>query len=440
MENQRVPLLRIMEKKDNVGQKHPQYDAAAQARKIWQDVADGGTLKLRKERKTYFPQFPKEDEADYKYRCDTSTVFNLTRKTRDVMVGLLFQEPIELEGDVPAQMETLWEDTDNRGTHGDVFWREAATAAFEGYAVILEDAPVEKARDAGEEKVLGLRPYSILYRADDVWNARYRINPVSKRRELEMIVLRSITDEPDGQFLVKPITRFLHIQADLQGKVTWERFIEKKKEEGGEVEYIDDGNGVFEKQDSIPVAILRELWALPPFIDIALKNIEHTQTYSDYKHIIHKTCVPFPVRKGYEPPKDNEPTTNSVVIDVPIDGDFSFAEVAGSSIEAVRTSLIDNREDISLMGLSILADKTAKVDLTATEALLNNIGETAELRVLGRATQDAIETSFGFRAKYLGQKDGGSIVMGTAWNKAEREAEKAAEAAVTPPIPFEKAA
>jgi hypothetical protein len=78
--------------------------------------------------------------------------------------------------------------------------------------------------------------------------------------------------------------------------------------------------------------------------------------------------------------------------------------------------------DIDVLGyeaaVALLADKTAKVDVTATEALLNNIGETAELRVMARSLQDSLELAAGFTAQYLGQKpvEGGSIELHPIWS------------------------
>lgn len=414
----------FQQQNDEVGAKHPAYDALQKQRKIYQDMI-AGTLTLRddKNRSTYFPRFPRENDDSYKFRVDSCTAFNITKKTREVMIGLLFQEPITLEKDVPAELVTLWEDTDNRGTHGDVFWREAATSAFEGYAAVLEDAPNASASDKEQRIAMGLRPYSILFTADNIWNWRERVNPVSKRKELEMIVFRIPTERPKGKFLRENVTEFLHIYYPLGQGVQWTRYEQNKQ--GATDTYKQLGSGMFEKQDAIPVSIIGKLGAAPFILDIALKNIQHTQVYSDYMNIIHKTCVPFPVRIGYNGTEGE--VDNDTLIDVPVDGDFKFAEVSGASIEAVRNSLLDIQQDISLMGLSLLADKTATVDLTATEALLNNIGETAELRVFARSIQDALELNFGHRAMYLNlpKVKGGSIIMGTSWNAAKAAKEEA---------------
>ncbi len=416
----------MTEQKDTVSATHPDYDASQAARTIWCDVMQG-TLKLRAT--NYLPQFPAEIDASYTFRKSTATFFNMTEKTRNVMTGLVFQAPIELESDVPREIKMLWENFDNQGTHGDVFWRKAFEAAFEGYTGILIDAPDTKAQSLEDEQTLQLRPYAILYHAGSVINWHYRINEVSKAKELDMVVLKEVTNEKEKevQFVSKSVTRYRAFFM-TGNRVTWELWQEKEKTPGSkEVELEKIGNGTIERLTQIPFAVIGNLGDQPPLLDIAIKNIEHFQTYSDYKGLIHKTCVPLLVAKDLVKPAEGQQLVISgdKLTEVSKDGDLAYTEVEGSSLEVIRQSLLDNREEIALMGLSLLADKTAKVDITATEALLNSIGETAELRVMARNTQDAIELSFGHIAEYQGKSRdaGGSVVMGTAWSKAEQKEE-----------------
>lgn len=424
------------EKQDNVGAKHGAYDAVQKQRVVYQDVI-AGTQRIRDKKADYMKRFPKESNASWDLRVGTATLFNLTKKTRDIMTGLVFQDPIELQPDIDADIVTLWENIDNQGTHGDVFCRQMFERSFEGYAAILVDAPAIKTEDAEQEQNLGIRPYWVLYTADQIWNWRYRVNPVSKKKELSLMVLREVALEQVGKFLSKSVVRFRVYNLDLNGVITLEVWLEKREgPNDSQPTYVQEGKTTVINSKQIPIGIMREIGEMPILQDVALKNLEHIQTYSDYKSIIHKTCVPIPVRTGYQQPEGSPALTNSgdMLIDIPIGGKFDYAEVKGTSIESVRQSLLDMREDISLMGLSILADKTAKVDLTATEALLNNIGETAELRVMARSAQDCIELCLGFTAEFLGLDavKGGSVVMGTAWNRAEKAAEEAKLAAAQP--------
>src|SRR4051812_13884707 len=78
-----------MEQKDNVAVKEGNYDAMQAQRQIVCDL-EGGAMVLRKN-KAYLPQFPAENDDSYKLRCQTATLVNFYKKTKEVMSGLVFQ-------------------------------------------------------------------------------------------------------------------------------------------------------------------------------------------------------------------------------------------------------------------------------------------------------------------------------------------------------------
>jgi hypothetical protein len=406
---------------DNVSVQHEDYYDIWQKREIYLDVCEG-TLKLREKRGQYLPQFPAETDADYDYRADTATCFNLTKKTRDVMTGLVFKDIVDLEADVNPQIRELWENIDNAGTHGDVFARKAFEHAFEGYSVILVDAPMATPVSREEQLRSGIRPYWILYTADNVWNWRTRVNEVSKKKELSLIVFREITTEAAGDFVSQEVVRFRVFRLD-DNVVTWQLYREVMDNRTNNPSFEIEASGSLPQLTQIPVAVVGELGADPFLLDIALKNIEHFQTYSDYKSLIHKTCVPIPVGKGIELAGDDRIVVGgSTMVQTSAEGGFGFAEVTGNSLNVVRQTLQDNREEAALMGLSILTGQP-QVMMTATETLLNSISETAELRVFARSLQDAIELCLGHTAEYLSllREEGGSVNLRTAWSNTDSE-------------------
>lgn len=409
-----------MEKKDEISARHPQYESVAKERKVFQDACKG-THEMREKGKTYLPKFPREKQESYDLRLKTATFFNITKKTADVMTGLVFKSEIDLGSDVPSNIQTLWENIDNAGTHGDVFARKVFEKSLEGYAAILVDAPEQKAQSLEDQQTLGLRPYWLLYDADSIINGDYRINKISKKKELEFIVFCEKTMERVGtKFLFEEVVRYRHFylsDEETGTLVKWE-LKKEQKDKDGKITLIDDGEGVLEGRKELPIYIVGELWAKPPMLDIAYKNIEHFQTYSEYKTHIHKSCVPMLKFINYDTDGAEKIVGSDYAWMLGENGDAGWIELEGKSIETTRQSLIDMREEMALMGLSLLADQTAKVDVTATEALLNNIGETAELRVLARELQDAIEGCIGFTAEYLGmdKTNIGSIKLGTAWS------------------------
>jgi hypothetical protein len=411
----------MAEIKDEVGAVNPRYWEVRQKRDIYNDLIEG-TVKMREKRKVYLPKFPAETDEDYKSRCDTATLFNLTLKTRNMMTGLVFKDPIELSPDVDEQIVELWENIDNGGNHGDVFCQMVFADAFQGYSAILVDAPTIRAESREEQIRMNLRPYWVHYDADSIWNWRYEINERSKARELTLIVLREESAVPAGQFTTEPAVYFrvFRKQNELVGFTLYREI----KSDSGKVEYVIEQEGTLPQLSQIPVAIVWHLGADPLLMDIAIKNVEHFQTYSDYKQLVHKTCVPIPVGKGVEMTGAGQIVVGgSTMMQTSADGDFGFAEVNGSSLSLIRQSLQDIRDDIALMGLALLADKTSRVDFTATEALLNNVAETSELRMFARSMQDAIELALGFTAEYLllPKEAGGSVELGTQWKATENQ-------------------
>lgn len=417
----------IYEKQDNVGAQHSKYAKAHKEREMYEACIEG-TLELREHAKQYIPQFPAEDDDSYKFRINTLTHFNLTKKTRDVMTGLVFKSEIELGEDVNAQIVTLTENIDNSGTHLDVFARKVMEERFAGYAIILADSPSTNVQTLEEQRALNLRPFLKLYKADSIWNWDWEINPTNKAKQLTLLVLREVSSQRmPTSFVTSEVVRFRVFRL-INGVVTWELWREQKDERGKAAYILENEPMPIQGFDQIPVAIVGKLGECPPLLDIALKNIEHTQTYSDYKSILHKTCVPQFYITGLDKEEASGASISANMMWVVGDPSASvgYAEVAGSSIETVRQALQDIREEIALMGLALLSDKTTTADLTATEALLDNVAETAELRVWARELQDALELSFGHLAVYLGlpREQGGSLTLGSIWNMSAEDAEQ----------------
>lgn len=411
----------MAEKKDVVTLRHAEYDAAAKTREIWADVL-GGTETLRDKSTTYLPKFPLESDDDYKVRCDTATMVNATSKTLEAFCGLVCQNDITLNDDVSDEIKTICENFDNKGNHLNVVVRDAFERSFAGCCVILVESPSTKANSAGDQKRLGLQPYAVLYDAHDVINWDYRVNEVSRKTELTLIVLRERKSVQSGMFLREVRTQYLVYWLDENSKVKWQRWEEQKKENSNETECVAITEpAVIEKQTEIPAALIGKLKDKPPLRDLAYKNLEHAQMYSDYKSIVHKTCVPIPYTTGVSGEEFGKTVKiGGSMIHLPAsENTIGFAEVTGASIDKVKNAIDDIKQDMAMLGLAMLAAQPTKGDVTATQTMLDSIQETSALQVRANQLKDAIERAFGFMAKFLGGGDdkGGTIKLGANWNQ-----------------------
>lgn len=395
---------------------HEEYQETCQDRETWEHVI-GGTRELREHATSLLPQFPLEHKDDYQVRCDTATFHNVTGKTREVLCGLAFQKPITLSDDVPPEIVKLCENIDNRGNHLDVFARNVFEDSFDGWSVILVDCPTAKVSDLGEQKALGIRPYAVAYKACDVINWDYQINPVSRKRELSLIVLKETTSQKGGRFMRKDVTQYRVFYLE-NGRVFWQLWEEQEndKKEKVVVQIVEDT--LIPKLNAIPCAAIGELGAKPPLMDLAYTNIKYAQKESDYDTIIHKTCVPLPFVTNITAEELGQAKLGGVMYCLPEKSTIGFAEVSGGSIAAARTNLEDLKVDMAWLGLQMLMPRPAGGS-TATEYVGDMIQDTSALQVKATQAKDAIELTFSFMAQYmnLGNDAGGSIELGCSWQQ-----------------------
>src|SRR6185369_3790121 len=140
----------------------------------WTIVSDvsGGTAVMRAASKTYLPQEPAEQDANYQRRLARSVFFNAYSRTRDALVGMVFKTDPELGDDVPEKIQKDLENVDLAGSHFDVFAKELFTDAFEGHSFILVDMQPKLADGATLADEAGRRPLWVKYKACQAVNWR----------------------------------------------------------------------------------------------------------------------------------------------------------------------------------------------------------------------------------------------------------------------------
>lgn len=413
-------------KEDKVSNTHPSYPALKQSREIVQTV-HGGTKKMRAAGSKFLPKFPEELPETYKKRLAAATLLNLYKSNIDLMCGLVFKDEIELGADVPPAIKALVENVDKKGSHLNVFAENAFRKSLEGCAVIQIDAPVwnsDVVKSQEDFDKLELSPYWILWDADSVINWNERINPVSKRTEYDLMVFREIKFERKGQFSREKVTYYRVLFLDESNRACWSLHKEQKNPTTGAKEIVEIGRGAITLMksgqanylDHLPIAVVGKLGDEPPMLDLAYVNIKHYQKESNFDNLEFQAAVPLFYTKGYDGQEDL-PVGADMHYKLPLDGEVGWAQLDAGGFESLRESIKGLETQMAMIGLSMLTDKTAKVDITATQAILDNISETSELRVRATNLKDALERAMQITAEYLGLgKDaGGSIELGTAW-------------------------
>ena len=143
----------------------------------WQPikVCVGGTQAFRENAATLLPIEPKEDDAAWRRRVSHAVLSPFLTRIAEQAAGLITRKSITLqprdpEGEVDEYWNKWIEDVDGFGTDLDSFARQLVLESLlMGHSAVLVDFPsTEPAPNLQVERQLGLRPYLMHVRADQI--------------------------------------------------------------------------------------------------------------------------------------------------------------------------------------------------------------------------------------------------------------------------------
>jgi hypothetical protein len=408
---------------DSVTNQHTAYAAQQTKRDVF--AAISSTDAIREKQTTYLPQYPAEDNNEYLARLNSATIDGITSSGVDVLTGAVFFDEIDTSK-VNPQIAPLLENIDNKGNSFNVFARDSFNASFDGFSVILVDMPKAEMPvvSLDDEKRMGMRPYWRLYDAKDVWNWRYRIDPMTKQTQLEMLVLREVTCEPDGRFADKEVTRYRVLWLDGMS-VKWEVWKQSDPKAGanaGQVE-LDDPGGTLATTE-------------PKLLVESRLEIKAYQKESSFD-VIEYLSIPVFWTKGYPSDGPKLGLGAGTHVRLPADQfvDLGYIQIDAAGHESLKGTIANIKTYIrsrvnEMVDIAVEqgADGGGEAD-TATEAVIKDRDKQARLIVWADELKDALERALQYTAEFmgLGSDKGGEIVLRTKWVVSEEKRQEAAE-------------
>lgn len=387
-----------------------QSDSAV-CRALW-----GGTLGMRAAGKTYLPQWPQEQDKAWIARKSSTTLFPAFRKAVETMVGRPFGSPIGVGKDVPSRVEATLDNIDLAGRDLDTFARDVLEAALrDGMTWIVVDYPViAEGATVADERSMGAQPYWIHLPLENIiaWKSEMQNGkPV-------IVHLRywEVDEEPDGPWATTQVKRIR----------VWEpghtELWQKIKNEAGDAMWtmVEEANPqVAGKPVPVPVVAVygsrKGFWcADPPLQDLAWLNVQHWQSGSDQRHVLHVARVPILGADEDSRGADQGPVTLGP--DGIITGfkNLRYIEHTGAAIAAGRQDLVDLEEQMRRVAGELLSRQAG--DKTATEATMEASESGSWLRRIVLNFQDALESCLDLSAMWLNLPDGGTLSLSTDWD------------------------
>ena len=367
---------------------------------------------LRNGKEPYLPKEPKEPPRAYKNRLLRSSYPSFYRDAIIAYAGALSR--FELR-DAPDLLRANQSNIDSDGNSLKAYWMMADAMSLRDAGVLLTvDMPRGQAGDRTSEIATGRRPYLAYTPRQSVVNWR-----TEKVQGIELPVAVSIlewTEVEDGDYgvVIEPRYRVMfrdewRVVKLVQGS-TGLRVEAVVDESGEEVkgQFLDSRNRPMNNPPVVWYSGSRAGFGRGqlPLLSLANLTLDWFREYSDLKELLHKTAMPVPVRKGMlgtgpsgsTPPMILGPNSG---LDLPQDGSFAFAEVAGSSLAQHVDHLkhIENLIDRQTMNF-LLSGATEK---TATQSLLESAQLQASLTSMAEGKSSAMESLFRIWCQFTGE-------------------------------------
>lgn len=393
----------------------------------------GGTQAMRDAGEKYLPKFPDEKREAWRARLNQTFLYNGYRIAHEAMVGKAFAKPIKLRDDVPLAFSGHgeespdiggWaEDIDQCGNHFDVYAQQVfADALHPGLGYILVDAPPREAGDVLSDK----QPYFVYISADEdmlgvdveTINGRPMVSRVRFMRrtmarsgwgqvEQERVHVWELVydvgdEEREGEGLVVQVSTY------------------KPPEDKGDEWVLDTGPTIVRGDGNkplrrIPIAAFHA--SEGPFLDdLAWKNLEHWQSSSDQRNILHVVRVAAifvngMTRKQFEDSQVAWGPGSAYFSEKSKDeAGMQFVMYEGDGPTIGERDLKHIEEQLVTLSLEPLLNRPGNP--TATAKALDQARANSRLLAAVRRFADCLEMAMEYAlVDYWGETTGGSIQM-----------------------------
>lgn len=378
-------------------------NAVIKMQQNWQivDPLMEGTKGMRNAGQQLLPKWPAESDDDYLARLNSSFLYNVYKRTVTTLTGKPFSKPVTWNEDLDPEVVKWFDDVDKQGNDLHTFAEKVFMDALaRGHSIIIADYPVVKQNAEGtvlsvaEEKAMGLRPQLAHIFAKQVlgWKTETvgGVEIITQFRYIEEY------EEANGDFGVTCKERIRVLEPKQ-----WQEF---RRNDRGEWDLYNEGTNTL---GVVAVAVIYGhrcglLRSEPPLMDLAYTNVEHWQSSSDQRSILHTARMPVFATIGLDTFGADEGGEKKVVIgskfgmNLPIGADAKFVEHSGAAIEAGRNDLKDLEARMQQLGAEMLVTKPGTV--TATHDNIESAKSQSALQSMCRQAEDALELAVYYMA------------------------------------------
>lgn len=334
----------------------------------------------------YIPQLKKEKDDCYKRRLSLALFSPYFMRIVNAAVGLILRKPIVLKGGNEEWWENWRHDVDRQGSSLEAFCkRNLQIALVYGHCAMLADFPrMDGIRNLREQYEANLLPYLIQV---EPWRLiGWREDKMARGPRIQQVRIREQVTVPKGRF----------------GEETWQqvRVVEPGRYEvwrgksavpgaqGGAIGWEllpgREGRGTT-GIDRIPISCtysckIGTFVSSPPLQDVAVMNLRHYRVQSKLLHALEVAGFPILTLTGWNSTDKGLDVDVASALALEMGGSAAYVEPASSSFAATQEELRSLEDQMSNLGIAILAQQKM-------------VGETAAAKMLDRADTNSMLAS-----------------------------------------------
>ncbi len=382
-------------------------------------------LRMAEISRTYLPKELYECDAAYQNRLarGTTSWSPWYAHLRDLVVGAAIAKEIHLDDDADPDWADFIENCTLEGSSINSFTKLVLANGIDaGWSGILVDYPaVDPGLSLADERRLGLRPYFVPVRCEEVLGYRSEVSTemiggrVRYGQRLTQLRIRDWIEEPDPEdefvSVRRPAVR-VYDQPEAGGPCRYRLFVSRTTRKGQDVgtanSYVLDKEG-FLSVPFIPFSPvyggpqLGFLRARPLLYDIARLNISHWQLSADLAHQMHLTACPKFVITGVAGQVDIEigPDKNLVFSDPAASASWVGAPTDGLSAVMDRIGQLETQ----MQSLAVVSMSRERSGVESAQAkMLDRAQGDSQLSVIVSSLEDSLNKAMEMAAAYRGQE------------------------------------
>ncbi|THD35704.1 MAG: DUF4055 domain-containing protein [Sphingomonas sp.] len=351
---------------------------------IWlrnRHVIDGERA-IRQNCEAYLPRHPHMTVGEYRSFIHRVPFFPAASRTLAGLIGLMFRKAptIQAPENLLPILNTITRRGDPIGKLGEMVARELLITNFIGLLVDYPPSPV--GLSLSQAQATGHRPSINLYRAESILKATPGI--VGNRQVLVRVCLKEEDGSVRELVLIDGVYTVIMHRDDGTGSLVPEEPV------------IPLANG--KPLDRIPFVIgnTEGSWepTIPPMSDMCAHNIQYFLAQANLAQTHHFSSTPIYVVTGADVKPEDLPVYPGAAWT--FDKETAKAEILeykGTSVEALRQSIQDIKEEMAAIGSRILAsEKAAKeaADALAIRRASENAVLASTARIVSRIVNDAL--------------------------------------------------